>query len=189
MDLAKAICGCPLCDITKVVKNRLQKRSWSLYWLDVLMSMYSLAQGSQRKIIRVISGHELCDIGAQSQVEENVSKEYPWKQCKHLILVMLTRARATYSAYPTFHYTNHPSLLFLTTLYLQLPTSAVKHRSARVLHLFLHKSNFFLHQTITIPAADKSQIKNTSSAAKDARFRNFPELLLSHGLSCWWNCS
>jgi len=33
-----------------------------------------------------------------------------------------------------------------------------------------------------MPSADKSQIKNTSSAAKDAGFDNFPAFLLSYGL-------
>jgi hypothetical protein len=33
-----------------------------------------------------------------------------------------------------------------------------------------------------MPAADKSQIKNTNTAAKDAGFRNFPGFLLSYGL-------
>jgi hypothetical protein len=36
-----------------------------------------------------------------------------------------------------------------------------------------------------MPAADKSQIKNTTAAAKDAGFDNFPTFLLSYGLRIW----
>ncbi|KAH7078897.1 hypothetical protein BKA63DRAFT_563564 [Paraphoma chrysanthemicola] len=36
-----------------------------------------------------------------------------------------------------------------------------------------------------MPAADKSQIKNTNSAAKDVGFDNFPAFLLSYGLRIW----
>ena len=38
------------------------------------------------------------------------------------------------------------------------------------------------HRQTTMSSADKSQIKNANSAAKDAGFDNFPAFLLSYGL-------
>jgi hypothetical protein len=64
---------------------------------------------------------------------------------------------------PTGALHNHTSLLFPNNIRLPHPTFTIYHQS-----------------TITMSTADKKW--NTTSAAKDAGFRNFPEFLLSYGL-------